>query len=84
MYNICDKIGDKIGNFVSFCRSPNQYECDFGSFCDKFELTYDAISVTNAFLIVAIGGFNAKSDNQYTGDTATFERSKIEAITFQF
>ena len=39
---------------------------------------------TNSFLIVAIGDFNAKSSNMYTGDTSTSEDSKIEAIASQF
>ena len=78
------KLGDKICNFVSLYRSPNQSEDDFENFCNKFELTLDAVSATNHFLIVAIGGFNAKSSNWYTGATITSEGSKIEAITSQF
>ena len=84
IYSFCEKNWDKIGNFVSFCRSANQYKYDFVNFCDKFELTLDAISVTNSFVIAAIGGFNAKSNNHYTGYTATLEVSKTEAITSQF
>ena len=42
------------------------------------------VITTNPFLIVAIGDFNAKSSNWYTGDTTTFEGSKTEAITSQF
>ena len=33
------KIGDKICNFVSLYRSPNQSEDDFENFCNNFELT---------------------------------------------
>ena len=78
------KLGDKICNFVSLYRSPNQSEDDFENFCNNFELTLDAVSATNPFLIVAIGDFNAKSSNWYTDDTTTSEGSKIEAITSQF
>ena len=78
------KLGDKIWNFVSLYRSPNQSEDDFENFCNNFEQTLDAVSATNPFLIVAIGNFNAKSSNWYTGDTTTSEGSKIEAITSQF
>ena len=78
------KLGDKIGNLASLYRSPNQTEDDFENFCNNFELTLDAFSATNPFLTVAIGDFNAKSSNWYTGDTTTFEGSKIEAITSQF
>ena len=78
------KLGDKICNFVSLYRSPNQSEDDSENFCNNFELTLDAVSATNPFLIVAIGDFNTKSSNWYTGNTTTFEGSKIEAITSQF
>ena len=78
------KLGDKICNFVSLYRSPNQSEDDFENFCKNFELTLDAVSATNPFLMVAIGNFSAKSSNWYTGDTTTSEGSKIEAITSQF
>ena len=82
--NFVIKLGDKICKFVSLYRSPNQSEDDFENFCNNFVLTLDAVSATNPFLIVAIGDFNAKSSNYYTGDTTTFEGSKIEAITSQF
>ena len=74
----------QVCNFVSLYRSPNQSEDDFENFCNNFELTLDVVSATNLFLIVAIGDLNAKSRNWYTGDTTTFEGSKIEAITSQF
>ena len=76
------KLGDKICNFVSLYRSQNQSEDDFENFCNNFELTLDAVSATNPFLIVVIGDFNAKSSNWYTGDTTTFEGSKIEGHNF--
>ena len=68
-------------NFVSLCRSPNQSEDDFENFCDNFKLTVDAISATNPFLIAAMGDLIW---HWYTGDTTTFEGSKIETITSQF
>ena len=78
------KLVDKICNFVSLSKSPNQSKDDFENFCNNFELTLDAVLATNSFLIVAIGDFNAKSSNMYTGDTSTSEDSKIEAIASQF
>ena len=78
------KLGDKVCNFVSLYRSPNQSKDDFENFCNNFEQTLDTVSTTNPFLVVAIGDFNAKSSNRYTGDTTTFEGSKTEAITSQF
>ena len=64
--------------------SPNQPEDDFESFYNNFELTLDVVFATNLVLIIAICDFNAKSSNQYTDDTTTFEGSKIQAITSQF
>ena len=78
------KTGDKICNFVSLFRSPNQSKDDFEKFCDNFELTLDVILTTNPFLIAAIGDFNVNFNDWYTRDTTTFEGSKIEATTFQF
>ena len=77
------KLGDKTCNFVSLYRSPNQSENDFQNFCDNFELTLDAVSATNLFLVAVNGDFNAKCSNWYTDDKTTFEGSKIEAITSQ-
>ena len=78
------KLGNKICNFVSLYRSLNQSEDDFENFCKNFELTQDTALATNLFLIVAIGDFNAKSSNWYTGDTTTSGDSKFEAITSEF
>ena len=78
------KLGDKICNFVSFYRSSNQSEDHFEDFFNNFELTLEALLPANPFLIIAIGHFNAKSKNWYTGDTKTFEGYKIEALTSQF
>ena len=78
------KLGDNISNFLSLCRSSNLSEDDFENFRNNFELTLDAVSATNPFLIVAIGDFNAESSNYYTGDATAFEASKTDAITCQF
>ena len=41
------KLGDKICNFVSLYRSPNQSKDDFENCCNYFELTLDAASLFN-------------------------------------
>ena len=77
----------KVTNLISkfYHKSEDdQSEDDFENFCNNFELTLDAVSATNPFLIVAIGDFSTKSSNWYTDGTNTFEDSKIEAITSQF
>ena len=84
MYNLWNKLGDKICNFVSLCRFPNQSEYDFEIFCNNFELTLNTISATDPFLIVAIGDLKVKSGNWYTGDTTTSEGSKIDVSASQF
>ena len=68
----------------SLYRPPNQSEDDFENFCNNFELMLNAASETNLFLIVAVGDFNARPNNWYTGYTTTFEGAKTEAITSQF
>ena len=65
-------------------RCPNQFKVDFQNFCNNFDLILDAASATNPFLFVAVGDFNAKSTNWYTGDATTIEVSKTQAITSQF
>ena len=40
--------------------------------------------VTKPFSVLDIGGFDSKSKNWLTGDTTTFEGSRIEAITSKF
>ena len=58
LYNLCDKcttfvikLGDKKYNIVSLYRSPNEFENDFENFCDNLDLTLDALSATNPFLL---------------------------------
>ena len=72
-------IVDKIRNFVSLYRPPNQFEDDFENFCANFELTLDAILATNLFncCYCCCCYFKARSNNWYTGDTTAFEDSDI-------
>ena len=48
------------------------------------KLNLDAIANKNPYLIVILGGFNAKSSNWYKHDKTKHEGSKIDAITYQF
>ena len=65
-------------------QSWNQSEDDFENFCNTFELTLNAVSVTNPFLIGAIGDFNTRSSHCYTGERTNSEGSNTDAITSQF
>ena len=55
------KIGDNLCSFVILYRSPSQTHDNFENFMKSFELNLDEINKINAFLIVALGDFNAKS-----------------------
>ena len=78
------KLGDKMFNFFSLRRSPNQSKNEFQNFFEKFELTLDLMLTNNPFFALAICDFNAKSNNWYISDTTTFEGSKTEPVTSQF
>ena len=78
------KIGGKMCNFLCLYRSPSQTRNIFETFADNLELTLDTLTNKNAFLIVAIGDFNAKTTNWYKTDTTSYEGLKIDAITSQF
>ena len=55
------KIKRKLCNFITLYRSPNQYQDDFESFINNFELNLDSVLVNNPFLTVILGDFNAKT-----------------------
>ena len=53
-------IGDKLYTFVALYRSPSQSQDNFETFIDNTELNLENLYRKNPFLLVAIGGFNAK------------------------
>ena len=71
-------------NFLCLYRSPSQTREIFGTFADNFELTLDSIINNNPFLIVALGDFNAKTNNWNKNDINSYEGLKIDTITSQF
>ena len=50
----------------------------------KIELNLDHIANKSLFLIVVLGGFNAKMQGWYQNDITTFEGCKIDIATYQF
>ena len=76
------KIKDKICNFISLHRSPNQYQADFETFINKLEYNLDSVMVNNPFLTVIPGDFNAKSSLYYNNNINKV--SKIRGKTCQF
>ena len=73
------KIIDKLCNFISLYRSPNQSRDDFESFINNLEYNLDSVMVNNPLLTVILGNFNAKSSLWYNKDG-----SKIDDVTSQF
>ena len=55
------KIKDKLCNFISLYRSPNQSQDDFESFFNNLEYNLDSVMVNNPYLTVILSHFNAKS-----------------------
>ena len=56
----------------------------FGTFADKFELTLDSLINKNPFLIVALGGFNAKTTDWFKNYIYSLKSLEIDTITSQF
>ena len=78
------KIKDKLCNFISLYRSPNQSQDDFESFINNLEYDLDSVMVNNRFLTVILGNFNAKLSLWYNNDITTYNGSKIDGVTSQF
>ena len=78
------KMKDKLCNFITLYRSPNQCQDDFESFINNFELNLDPVMTNNPFLTVILGDFNAKSSLWYNNDITTYEGSKTDGVTSQF
>ena len=62
------RICYKPCSFISIYKSSNQSYDNLVSFLDNFELTLDTSAEENLFLMVALGDFNAKSNNWYNKD----------------
>ena len=69
-------ITNKTCCLIQLYRSPSQKS--------NLEMNLDALSTNNPCLTVMIGDFNAKSNNWYLNDIASFEGSQIEFLASQF
>ena len=78
------KIKDKLCNFISLYRSPNQSQDDFESFIKNLEYNLDSVMVNNPHLTVILGDFNTKSSLWCNNDITTYEGFKIGGVTSQF
>ena len=87
--NECKNLKIKIGGkwetpFICLYRSAHQFSGIFETFPDNFQLTLDALTDKNPFLIPFLDNFNTKATTWYNYDTTSHELCKIEAITSHF
>ena len=78
------ELFDKTCNFLVLYRSPSQYQDEFETFCDNFEIALEILAQKNPFLVTTIGDFNTKSKNWYSQDKTSFKGNTIESRTSQF
>ena len=78
------ELFDKTCNFLVLYRSPSQYQDEFETFCDNFEIALEILAQKNPFLVTTIGDFNTKSKNWYSQDKTSFKGNTIESRTPQF
>ena len=78
------KIANKACNFISLYRSPGQSKDELESFADNLELNLDSVALSNPYLIVVLGGFNAQTKGWYPIGKTTYEGTRIDGITSQF
>ena len=74
----------KICNFLSLYRSSNQSQDDFETFTGNLELNLENLVQINLFLVLVVGGFNAKSSNWVCQDKIKFKGDVIENLTSHF
>ena len=78
------QIFSKICNFISLYRSPSETADNFHSFLDNLKLNVDAVTGNNAFLVVAIGDFNARSSSWCINDKSSYEGTKIDYLATEY
>ena len=78
------RIGDKVCNFISLHRPPNQSLEELETFADNLELNLDTVAKSIPFLIVRLGDLNVKLGKWYKNDSTSYEVTKIYSITLQF
>ena len=78
------RIGDKVCNFISLHRPPNQSLEELETFADNLELNLDTVAKSSPFLIVRLGDLNVKLGKWYKNDSTSYEVTKIYSITSQF
>ena len=82
--NIEFSMVKKICRLMSLYRSPTQNQEEFNTFLDNLEFNLQTAFLSNPFLTILIGDFNAKCASWYLKDNSTNEDSKLRLLASQF
>ena len=83
-FNVEFSIGKTICRLVSLYKSPSQNQEEFNSCLDNLESNLKTVFLSNPFLAILIGDFNAKCASWYSKGSSTTEASKLRLLTSQF
>ena len=67
------RIGGKCCKFSCLYRFPSQTQDEFETCLKSVEVTLDKIHENNQFMTVALGDFNAKSNNWYKAEITSLK-----------
>ena len=76
-------IKHKWNTFVNPYRSSSQSQDNSETFINKVELNLETLTQKNSYLVVVIGGFNAKSKICYCNENTTSQGKALEDVTSQ-
>ena len=82
--NIEFSIGKKVCRMILLYRFLTQNQEEFNTFLDNLESNLETVSLSNPFLTIFIGDFNAKCASCYSKNNSTTERLKLRLLTSQF
>ena len=78
------RLGDKVCNYISIYRLPNQSREEYEALADYLEPNLETIAKINTFLIVPLSDLKTKLSTWYENDITSYESTKIDGITSQF
>ena len=83
-FNVEFSIGKTICRLISLYKSPSQNQEEFNTCLDNLESNLKTVFLSNPFLAILIGDFNAKCASWYSKGSSTTEASKLRLLTSQF
>ena len=69
---------------VALYSCPSQSQDELETFSDNLKMTLETLAQKGSFLTTVIDDFNAKSNNWYSHDKASFKGSTIASLVSQF